>query len=55
MIEHLWRDRIGICDVMIATPGTPDWLFALMVAAERSCRAFRATAKRALYASSAAR
>ena len=50
MIEHLWRDRIGICDVMIATPGTPDWLFALMVAAERSCRAFRATAKRALYA-----
>lgn len=49
-IEHLWRDRVGICDVMIATPGTPDWLFALLSAAERSCRSVRATAKQALHA-----
>jgi len=49
-IEHLWRDRIGICDIMIATPGTPGWLFALLVAVERSRRALRAVAKKAFYA-----
>lgn len=49
-IESLWRDRIGICDIMIATPGTPGWLFALLVATERSRHTLRAVAKKAFYA-----
>jgi len=32
LIEHLWRERIAIADIMIAAPGTPHWLFALLVA-----------------------
>jgi len=50
LIEHLWRERIAIADFMIATPGTPQWLFALVVAAERGRRAVRAAGKRTFYA-----
>jgi len=50
LIERLWHDRIAIRDIMIATPGTPDWQFTLLVAAEKSRRALRATAKKVLYA-----
>ncbi len=49
LIEHLWDDRIGICDVMIATPGTSNRLFALLVGAERTRRMVRAAGKKALY------
>ncbi len=50
LIDHLWDDRIGICDVMIATPGTLARLFGLLVAAERARRRVRAAGKRAFHA-----
>lgn len=45
MIDHIWRDRIAMCDMLIATPGTSAAQFALMVWAERNRRALRNTAK----------
>ena len=50
LIEHLWGDRIGICDVMIATPGTATGCSALLAAAERTRRRVRAAGKRAFHA-----
>ena len=50
LIEHLWADRIDICDVMIATPGTSARLFGLLVAVERTRRRLRAAGKRAFHA-----
>lgn len=45
MINHLWRDRLAMTDIMIATPGTSPALFALMVSAENGRRRARNFAK----------
>lgn len=44
MIDHIWRDRIELADLLIATPDTSPAQFRVMVAAERLRRA---TASRA--------
>jgi CelD/BcsL family acetyltransferase involved in cellulose biosynthesis len=49
MINRIWRDRLAMTDVMVATPETPSWAFALMAAAEQARRKARATAKSAYY------
>ncbi|NNE24620.1 MAG: GNAT family N-acetyltransferase [Rhizobiales bacterium] len=45
MINHLWRDRLAMTDIMVATPGTPAVVFRLMVKAEHCRRGARALAK----------
>lgn len=45
MINHLWRDRLAMTDIMIATPGTSPALFALMAGAEHGRRRARNLAK----------
>jgi CelD/BcsL family acetyltransferase involved in cellulose biosynthesis len=50
LIDHVWRDRIEITDVMIATPGTPGWTFGVIVATERLRRGLRAVGKRTFHA-----
>ena len=49
MINHIWRDRLAMTDIMVATPGTPAWAFALMAAAEQARRKARAMAKAAYH------
>ena len=49
MINHLWRDRLAMTDIMIATPGTSTAMFGLMLTAERGRRRARAQAKTAYY------
>jgi CelD/BcsL family acetyltransferase involved in cellulose biosynthesis len=48
MIDNIWRDRIGLCDVMIKGPHLSEAAFRLALATERGRRGARATAK-ALY------
>lgn len=45
MINHIWRDRISINDVLIATPGTSHAAFQVIKAAEITRRSARAKAK----------
>lgn len=45
MINRIWRGRLAMTDIMVATPGTPAKAFALMTAAERVRRKARVTAK----------
>ena len=49
MIDHLWRGRLQLMDIMVATPGTSRRRFAGMVKTEQARRALRATAKTAWY------
>jgi len=46
MIDHLWRGRLAMADVLIATPGTGRVRIRLLFALERGRRAARAAAKR---------
>lgn len=45
MINHLWRDRLAMTDIMVATPGTPAVMFRLMAMAEYYRRKGRVLAK----------
>ncbi|MBI2719642.1 MAG: GNAT family N-acetyltransferase [Rhizobiales bacterium] len=49
MIDHLWRDRIAVADVLVAGPDLPAWRFAVIVAAERVRRAAREFARSIYY------
>lgn len=49
MISNIWRDRIGLCDVMIRGPGLPAPAFRLLVEAEKARVAVRAKAKSLFY------
>ena len=35
MIDHIWRDRLALCSVLIPAPGQPLWKRRAMVATER--------------------
>lgn len=49
MIDHIWRDRLGMTDILISTrPGAPGGVFALKCLAEDARRRGRAALK-ALY------
>ncbi len=48
MIDRLWRDRLALCDLAVATRPGPG--FRMAVAAERMGRRIRSTAKRAVQA-----
>lgn len=48
MIDRLWRDRRALCDLAVATRPGPG--FTVAVAAERTGRRIRSTAKRAVQA-----
>jgi len=45
MINHLWRDRLAMTDIMVATPGTSAAVFRLMAMAEHCRRKARRLAK----------
>ncbi len=45
MINNIWRDRVPIADLMLATPGTPKGLFTLMRHAEEKRHDLRQLAK----------
>ncbi|MEM1199742.1 MAG: GNAT family N-acetyltransferase [Pseudomonadota bacterium] len=45
MINNIWRDRVPIADLMLATPGTPKGLFTLMRHAEEKRQELRQLAK----------
>ncbi len=45
MINNIWRDRIPIADLVLATPGTPTALFSLIRRAEEARQSLRQTAK----------
>jgi hypothetical protein len=45
MINHLWRDRLAMTDIMVATPGTSVAAFRLMATAEHARRKARSLAK----------
>ena len=45
MINHVWRDRIAMTDIMIAVPGTGNSLFSFVERAERTRRRARNFAK----------
>ena len=45
MIDHIWRERIRMCDVLIGRPGMRWFLFRAMVAAEQGRCRLRAAAK----------
>jgi CelD/BcsL family acetyltransferase involved in cellulose biosynthesis len=49
MIDHLWRDRLEVADVMIAASAVGGMRFRLTVAAERSRRGLRAAARNLFY------
>jgi CelD/BcsL family acetyltransferase involved in cellulose biosynthesis len=48
-MENIWRDRIGLVDILVGRPGGSHTLFAVMVAAERLRRRAREMAKSAFY------
>lgn len=48
MIDHIWRDRLDMRDVLIGRPGQNAALFALICQLERARRAARTTLKTAL-------
>ena len=48
MIDHIWRDRLDMRDVLIGRPGQNPALFALLCRLERIRRAIRKTLKTAL-------
>jgi CelD/BcsL family acetyltransferase involved in cellulose biosynthesis len=45
MIDHLWRGRIAVADVMLASASYGAWRFAAVAAAERLRRTLRALAR----------
>jgi CelD/BcsL family acetyltransferase involved in cellulose biosynthesis len=49
MINHLWRDRIRVADVMLAGPDVSPFVFTATLAAERIRRSLRSTARTAYY------
>jgi CelD/BcsL family acetyltransferase involved in cellulose biosynthesis len=49
MINHLWRDRMRVADVMIAAPSVSPMIFAMTAAGERLRRRLRAFAKSTYY------
>lgn len=49
MINHLWRDRLAMTDIMVATPGTSRILFKAITAGEHTRRKVRAVAKSAYH------
>jgi CelD/BcsL family acetyltransferase involved in cellulose biosynthesis len=48
MIDHIWRDKLDMRDVLIGRPGQSAALFALICRLERARRAARTTLKTAL-------
>ncbi len=49
MINRIWRDRLAMCDLLVATPGTSRTAFRLIAAAEKTKRAARHRAKAAYH------
>ncbi|MFN4141547.1 GNAT family N-acetyltransferase [Aestuariivirga sp.] len=49
MYDHVWRDRLGIADVMVAGPGVPSALFNGFAKAERLRRDLRGRLKKIYY------
>jgi hypothetical protein len=49
MINHLWRGRLPVADVMIAAPGVPGVVFSATVQAERLRRRLRVPARNLYY------
>jgi CelD/BcsL family acetyltransferase involved in cellulose biosynthesis len=49
MINNIWRDRLALCDVMIKGPGLSATAFHVLLAAEKSARCLRASAKALFY------
>jgi CelD/BcsL family acetyltransferase involved in cellulose biosynthesis len=49
MIDNIWRDRIGVCDVMMAAPGHSTTAFQMTVAAESARRGLRSFGKKIVY------
>ena len=49
MINHIWRDRLAMSDLMIATPGTSPAMFNALTMAERARGLVRDTAKSAYH------
>ncbi len=50
MIDHIWKDRLEMADVLITLPGAPRLLAALVAAAERTRYHTRSRLKRAWHA-----
>jgi hypothetical protein len=49
MINHIWRDRLDFCDILIGRPGMSRAAFGLYRTAERGRRALRAQLKQLYY------
>jgi hypothetical protein len=49
MIDHLWRDRLAFCDLLIGRPGMSRTAFAVLRTAELTRRALRSQLKNLLY------
>jgi CelD/BcsL family acetyltransferase involved in cellulose biosynthesis len=49
MIDNIWRDRIGLCDVMIAAPGHSTTAFQMTLAAVSTRRGLRSFGKKIVY------
>jgi CelD/BcsL family acetyltransferase involved in cellulose biosynthesis len=49
MIDNIWRDRVGFCDVMIAAPGHSTTAFQMTVAAATARRGLRSFGKKIVY------
>jgi hypothetical protein len=49
MIDNIWRDRIGICDVMLAPPGHSTTAFQMTLAAESARRGLKSFGKKFVY------
>jgi len=49
MIDNIWRDRVAMADVMVASANVAQWRFELTVRAERLRRAARSTARDLFY------
>ena len=49
MIDKIWRDRVGMCDVMIAAPGHSTTAFQMTLAAASARRGLRSFGKKIVY------
>ena len=50
MIDHLWKERLEMADILLTSPRLPTPAARALIAAERARRALREKAKRAWHA-----
>ena len=48
MIDHIWRDRLELCSVLIPAPGQPAWKRRALATTERCHDAARDLARKLL-------